>query len=82
MVLELADLLDANAAQALEAAAAAALSTQPERVEIDLRGLRSWTRDGVGALVRCRTICSDLPGGLHYRTGRGPGREALLAAYA
>jgi hypothetical protein len=32
-------------------------------------------------LVTCRTLGSDLPGGLHYRTSRGPGREALLSAY-
>lgn len=82
MVLELADLLDASAADALVAAAEAALAASPERVDIDLRGLQSWTRDGVAALVRCREICSDLPEGLHYRTGRGPGRQALLAAYA
>lgn len=82
VVLELADLLDASAADALVAAAEAALAASPERVDIDLRGLQSWTRDGVTALVRCREICGDLPGGLHYRTGRGPGRQALLAAYA
>ena len=31
--------------------------------------------------MRCRAVCGDLPDGLHYRTGRGPGRAALLAAY-
>ena len=82
VVLELTDLLDASAADALVAAAEAALATSPERVDIDLRGLQSWTKEGVGALVECRSICGDLPGGLHYRTGRGPGRQALLAAYA
>ena len=66
---------------ALVAAAEAALLTEPERVDIDLRVLQSWTQDGVAALVRCREICGDLPDGLHYRTGRGPGRAALLAAY-
>jgi len=63
------------------AAAEAARSTGPDRIHIDLRGLQTWTQEGVAALVRCRTICSDLPEGLHYRTGRGPGRAALLAAY-
>ena len=66
---------------ALVAAAEAALATEPERVDIDLRSLQSWTQDGAAALVRCREICGDLPDGLHYRTGRGPGRAALLAAY-
>ena len=82
MVLELAVCLDASTGQTLVAAAEAALTTEPERVDIDLRGLRSWTPEGVVALVRCRAICGDLPDGLHYRTGRGPGREALLAAYS
>jgi hypothetical protein len=81
VVLELADLLDASTGAALVAAAEAALTTHPQRVDIDLRGLQSWTKDGAMALVRCREICGDLPDGLHYRTGRGPGRAALLAAY-
>ena len=81
IVLELADLLDAGAGAALVAAAEAALATLPERVDIDLTGLQSWTQEGATALVRCRAICGDLPDGLHYRTGRGPGRAALLAAY-
>lgn len=82
MILELSDLLDARTGDALVAAAEAALATEPERVDIDLRALQSWTPDGAVALVRCRTVCADLPDGLHYRTGRGPGRAALLAAYA
>ncbi len=82
VILELADLLDAQIGAALVAAADAALATQPDRVDIDLRNLQSWTQEGALALVRCREICGDLPDGLHYRTGRGPGRAALLAAYA
>jgi hypothetical protein len=82
VVLAVADLLDASAGEALVAAAEAALATDPHRVDIDLTGLRSWTHDGAAALVRCRTVCADLPDGLHYRTGRGPGRAALLAAYS
>ncbi len=81
VVLELSDLLDAGTGAALVAAAEAALTADPERVDIDLRSLQSWTQDGVVALVRCRELCGDLPDGLHYRTGRGPGRAALLAAY-
>ena len=82
VVLELADLLDESIGEALVAAATAALETTPERVDIDLRLLQSWTQEGAAALVRCREICGDLPDGLHYRTGRGPGRAALLAAYS
>jgi hypothetical protein len=82
VILRVADLLDAEAGVALLAAAEAAVATEPGRVDIDLTGLQSWTKDGAAALVRCRAVCGDLPEGLHYRTGRGPGRAALLAAYS
>lgn len=82
VVLSLTDRLDEHAADALLSAASAALATEPERVDIDLRGITAWTEVGAAALVRCREVCRDLGGGLHYRTGRGPGRDALLAAYA
>ena len=59
----------------------AAVADAPERLDIDLRQLASLTHEGAVALVRCREICADLADGLHYRTGRGPGRDALLAAY-
>jgi hypothetical protein len=81
VVLEVSTLLDADAGAALVAAAEAALTTEPQRVDIDLTALQSWTQGGAAALVRCRAVCGDLPDGLHYRTGRGPGRAALLAAY-
>ncbi len=81
IVLELADLLDATTGAALLAAAEAAIAQAPPRVDIDLTALRSWTQEGAAALLQCREVCSDLPDGLHYRTGRGPGRAALLAAY-
>lgn len=81
VVLEVADALDAAVGQTLVDAATAAVASAPERLDIDLRLLRSWTQEGALALVRCREVCSDLADGLHYRTGRGPGREALLAAY-
>jgi hypothetical protein len=80
VVLELSDLLDESTGEALVTAAPPP-SARPHRVDIDLRLLQSWTQEGA-ALVRCREICDDLPDGLHYRTGRGPGRAALLAAYA
>ena len=81
VVLELSDTLDATVGRALVDAATAAVADAPERLDIDLRKLRAWTPEGAIALVRCREICSDLADGLHYRTGRGPGRAALLAAY-
>lgn len=81
VVLELAELLDGAAGDALLEAASAATRAGSERLDIDLRALQSWTQEGAAALVRCREICAELPAGLHYRTGRGPGRSALLAAY-
>lgn len=81
VVIELTDLLDAQTGAALVTATNLAVETAPDRVDIDLRCLQSWTQDGAASLLRCREICSDLPDGLHYRTGRGPGRAALLAAY-
>jgi len=82
VVLEVADCLDALTGRVLVDAVTSAIETEPQRVDIDLRTLASWTHDGARSLVRCRELCRDLPDGLHYRTGRGPGREALLAAYA
>lgn len=82
VVLELAGTLDAPLASALVDAVEAALAGTPERIEIDLCELHGWTAEGARALVRCRELCRDLPGGLHYRAGRGAGREALLSAYA
>ena len=73
--------LDVLTGEALIDAATAAVATGPSHLDIDLRGLESFTDDGARALVTCRTLGSDLPGGLHYRTSRGPWREALLSAY-
>jgi hypothetical protein len=73
--------LDQSTGNALIDAATAAVATGPSHLDIDLRGLDSFTDEGAMALVTCRSLGSDLPGGLHYRTSRGPGREALLAAY-
>jgi hypothetical protein len=73
--------LDISTGNALIDAAAAAVAGGPSHLDIDLRGLESFTDEGARALVTCRALGSDLPGGLHYRTSRGPGREALLAAY-
>jgi hypothetical protein len=82
VVLELSDVLDPLVGRVLVDAVASAIATAPERVEIDLRSITDWTHEGALALVRCRELCRDLPDGLHYRTGRGPGRDALLAAYS
>ncbi|MGH9231014.1 MAG: hypothetical protein ACRD07_20180 [Acidimicrobiales bacterium] len=73
--------LDRSTGEALVDAATAAVAAGPSHLDIDLRGLESFTDEGARALVTCRTLGSGLPGGLHYRTSRGPGREALLSAY-
>lgn len=74
--------LDEAAGNALlDAASAALLAGLTRRIEVDLRALDSFTDAGARALVGCRDLGTKLPEGLHYRTGRGPGREALLAAY-
>jgi hypothetical protein len=73
--------LDAREGEALLATAQAALATGPARLDIDLRALVGYTDEGARALVACRDLGAQLAEGLHYRTGKGPGREALLAAY-
>jgi hypothetical protein len=74
--------LDSPTGEALLSAASAALATGPTRLDIDLRALENFTPEGADALVSCRELSGQLAEGLHYRTGRGPGRDALLAAYS
>ena len=73
--------LDGEAGAALLKRATAALEERACRVDIDLRSLTGFTDQGAAALGACRRMCTGLPDGLHYRTGQGPGREALLAAF-
>lgn len=74
--------LDVTTGEALIDAAEAAVRTGPTRLDIDLRALEDFDEAGAGALVSCRELGAQLAEGLHYRTGRGPGRDALLAAYS
>jgi hypothetical protein len=74
--------LDTHAGEALVSAATAAVQGGPTRLDIDLRALETFTPEGADALVSCRALSAQLVDGLHYRTGRGPGRDALLAAYS
>ena len=64
--------LDEAAGGALLDAASAPLDTGPDRIDVDLRALDSFTDAGARALVGCRDLGAKLPEGLHYRTGRGP----------
>ena len=51
-------------------------------IDLMLPGMDGFTAEGACALVACRELCVGLADGLHYCTGQGPGRDALLAAYA
>jgi hypothetical protein len=73
--------LDEVAGRELVKAASAAVEADSERIDVDLCALQGYTPDGAQALVACRDIAARLPQGLHYRTGRGAGRDALMAAY-
>jgi hypothetical protein len=82
VVLTIRGCLDQAAGEVLVQAAARVVFEQASRLEIDLCSLTGFTTDGACALVACKEVCAGLPEGLHYRTGQGPGRDALLAAYA
>jgi hypothetical protein len=82
LVLRLGFRLDDAMGVALLEAARAAAASGAERLDIDLRSVQFFTPGGAAALVECRDIGAGLPAGLHYRTGKGPGQEALLSAYA
>lgn len=81
VVLAVVQKLDEATGGALVDAASAAVAADTERIDVDLRALESFTPRGARALVACRDVAARLPQGLHYRTGRGPGRDALMAAY-
>jgi ABC-type transporter Mla MlaB component len=82
VVIAVAGELDITTGEALIDAAEAAVATGPSRLDIDLRALQQFDQAGAGALASCRELGTRLAEGLHYRTGRGPGRDALLAAYS
>lgn len=74
--------LDGSTGAALVRAAATAVAEEAVRVDIDLGSITSFTADGARWLARCRRLSTQLREGLHYRSGRGPGQQALLVAYA
>ena len=82
VVLTVRGCLDGAAGAALVQAAAEATQAAAARIDIDLCGVTGFTPEGARWLLRCRRLSAQLPGGLHYRTGRGAGQEALLVAYA
>jgi hypothetical protein len=82
VVLTIQGYLDAAVGKVLVRTCADAVEARTGRLDIDLRSLTGYTGAGACSLVTCRELCADLPDGLHYRTGQGPGADALLAAYA
>ena len=82
VVLTLEGCLDLPAGEALVEAVTALVSDGAPRLEVDLCSLTGFTPEGASALVAIRALCDGMAEGLHYCTGQGPGRDALLAAYA
>ena len=82
VVLTIQGKLDGDAGDALLEATRTAADGGAPRIDIDLRSLTGFTDEGAQCLLRCRELCGALLDGLHYRTGQGPGRDALLTAYA
>jgi hypothetical protein len=73
--------LDGETGRALAEVARAAVTGEVVRLDLDLRSVSSFDQAGADALLACRELGADLAEGLHYRTGQGAGRAALLAAY-
>lgn len=82
VVLRIRGCLDDAAGTAILQAVATAVDDEARRLDIDLREVTAFTASGARSLVTCRALLAGLSEGLHYRTGKGPGRDALLAAYA
>ena len=74
--------LDRDAGTTLVEVAQAAAVGDVTRLDVDLRAVTSFDEAGANSLVACRAVGAALAEGLHYRTGQGAGRQALLAAYA
>lgn len=74
--------LDTGAAIELESVVAELIAAVPRGLDIDLREVTTWSEEGAEGLVRCHRLAAVLADGLRYRTGAGPGHDALLAAYA
>jgi hypothetical protein len=96
-VLPMSGRLDGAAGVRLLAAARGAVAAGAIRLDVDLCEVTDFTPAGTAALLACRDLCGEHAGDhgpqaeqnggsssveLHYRTSRGPGRDALLAAFA
>lgn len=78
--------LDGEAGLRLLEQARHALAAGATRLDIDLSEVTAYTPAGSAALLACRDLpCPDdgaTVADVHYRTSRGPGRDALLEAFA
>ena len=74
--------LDGTTGERLLEAAASVTDGGIRRLDLDLQHVESFNQAGAAALAACRDVVGGLHEGLHYRTGRGAGKDALLAAYA
>lgn len=82
VVIAIVGTLDEVTGDDLVRAAGAAVADGAARLDIDLQRLDGFTDDGAACLVTCRDLGVGLADGVHYRTGQGAGRDALLSAYA
>jgi hypothetical protein len=73
--------LDAHVGVELLAALQAQLDLGPQRVDVDLLAVDTWTPEGSRSLRRARSLAQGLADGLHFRTAAGAGHEALIAAF-
>lgn len=73
--------LDDHLGEELAGVVGATVAGGVDRLDLDLRDVTSFTHGGAAALLACRDLCGPVPEGLHYRSGHGPGRDALLHAY-
>ena len=73
--------LDRDAGEALIGAVTRAVEVGVTRVDVDLVGVTSFSREGACALARCREVCGAVGDGLHFRTESGAGQQAVLAAF-
>jgi hypothetical protein len=86
-VLAVVGCLDGEAGLHLMADVKRALAAGAGRIDVELCAVTDFTQAGTAALAACRQLAAragDHPAGVevHYRTNRGPGRDAMLAAFA
>ena len=80
-VLTLRGCLDGATGAVMAEAARSLAADHVVRLDVDLRHITEFDQAGADALLACRQAGAALEEGLHYRTGQGAGRAALLAAY-